>query len=261
MLDAIDRERSGASSATRLGDLLLQVVFHAELAREAERLHDRRTSRVRSPTSSSAATRTSSPTSRCGARTTSCATGRRSRPTERARPRPTPACSATCRAPCPRSRTRRRSATGSRTSGFDWDDVARRARGPRRRARQSSRRPSRAGTRRPSAGELGDVLLTLTSVARHVGTSAELALRAATDRLAPSGSARRARGDAAASRQPVATSTPPSAIACGTKAKRDATSRSLTASTARGTRRRGSARLGTQATPSEREATRPEQGG
>jgi tetrapyrrole methylase family protein/MazG family protein len=67
--------------------------------------------------------------------------------------------------------------------GFDWDDVhgvlaaldAERA---------ELAAAVQSGDAAAVGRELGDVLLTLTSVARHVGTSAELALRAASDRLA-----------------------------------------------------------------------------
>ncbi|TMB58646.1 MAG: nucleoside triphosphate pyrophosphohydrolase, partial [Deltaproteobacteria bacterium] len=52
-----------------------------------------------------------------------------------------------------------------------------------------------AGDRTAAAQELGDVLLTLTSIARHLDVPAEMALRDATDRFV--GRARRAANVAA----------------------------------------------------------------
>jgi MazG family protein len=67
--------------------------------------------------------------------------------------------------------------------GFDWDDVAGVL------AQLDAERAElaealAAGDRAAAERELGDVLLTVASVARHLDTSAELALAEATDRLA-----------------------------------------------------------------------------
>jgi MazG family protein len=66
--------------------------------------------------------------------------------------------------------------------GFDWDDVdGVLAQLDAERAELGA--ALRSGDAAAVGRELGDVLLTLASVARHIGTSAELALRTATDRL------------------------------------------------------------------------------
>jgi tetrapyrrole methylase family protein/MazG family protein/ATP diphosphatase len=67
--------------------------------------------------------------------------------------------------------------------GFDWDDVAgvvAALDGERAELAEAIASGSADAARR----ELGDVLLTLASLARHLDVSAELALREATDRLA-----------------------------------------------------------------------------
>lgn len=66
--------------------------------------------------------------------------------------------------------------------GYDWPDVS----GVLEKLREEQSELEHAvanGDRQAIAAELGDVLLTLTSVARHLDVSAELALREATDRL------------------------------------------------------------------------------
>jgi len=67
--------------------------------------------------------------------------------------------------------------------GFDWDDVAG-VLAQLDAERTELAQALAAGDRAAAERELGDVLLTLSSVARHLDTSAELALAAATDRLA-----------------------------------------------------------------------------
>ncbi len=67
--------------------------------------------------------------------------------------------------------------------GFDWPDAA----GPRAKVDEELAeldQACRGGDRAEMARELGDVLLTLTSLARKLGLDAEAALREATDRFA-----------------------------------------------------------------------------
>ena len=75
------RAATWTSSRDELGDLLLQVVYHARMAEEARRLRLRRRGARRSPTRWSAATRMSSaPTAATRPPSSRPATGRRSRP-------------------------------------------------------------------------------------------------------------------------------------------------------------------------------------
>jgi MazG family protein len=67
--------------------------------------------------------------------------------------------------------------------GFDWDDVAG-VLAQLDAERSELAEALAAGDTAAAQRELGDVLLTLSSVARHLDTSAELALAEATDRLA-----------------------------------------------------------------------------
>ena len=176
------------------------------------------TSRAPSPTSSCAAIRTSSATSRCATPTRSCATGGASRRRSGAprRRRPAGAARGRARRACPPSPARSRSARSSRTSGFDWPDLAGVLAKLRRGARRARERAVAAATARPPARELGDLLLTLTSVARHLDVPAEMALRDATGRLVRARRPRRGGGarDRHAARP---ASTQPSGIACGRK--------------------------------------------
>ena len=180
VLDAIDRD-DPAALRDELGDLLLQVVFHAELAREAgtftiadvahaiaEKLVRRHPhvfgdvavagagDVVRNWQQIKAAERAATP--RAGVLGDV--------------PRALPALAHAQK-------------VGDRLAhvGFDWNDVHEVL------ANLDAERAELAqalerGDRDEAQRELGDVLLTLASVARHLDVSAELALREATDRLA-----------------------------------------------------------------------------
>jgi MazG family protein len=180
VLDAIDR---GDPAALRdeLGDLLLQVVFHAEIAREAGRFSIADVARaiaeklvrrhphvfadvavrdadevVRNWQQIKAAERRSSNGD------TSVLAGI---------PRALPALA-------------RAEKVGDRLShvGFDWADL-RGVLGALDAERAELDAALAAGDPAAARREVGDLLLTLASVARHLGVSAELELRAATDRL------------------------------------------------------------------------------
>jgi MazG family protein len=180
VLDAIDRNDPGALR-DELGDLLLQVVFHAELAREAgtftigdvaQAIADKLVRRhphvfgdvavrgaddvVRNWREIKAAERSATPEH-------SGVLGDV--------PRALPALAHAQK-------------VGDRLAhvGFDWNDVGEVL------VNLDAERAELAhalatGDRDAAGRELGDVLLTLASVARHLDVSAELALRDATDRL------------------------------------------------------------------------------
>ena len=94
----------------------------------------------------------------------------------------------------------------ARQLGFDWPDMA----GVLTKLREEQAELEAAvaaGNRAAAARELGDVLLTLTSVARHLDVPAEMALRDAADRFVARArrveAAARARGAALADLDPA----------------------------------------------------------
>jgi MazG family protein len=180
VLDAIDR---GDPSGLRdeLGDLLLQVVFHAELARErgdfaiADVAHAITEKLVRRhPHVFGDVQVTGADDVMRNWQTIKAA--------ERAERRSTGLLADVPRALPALAHAQK---VGDRLAGvgFDWDDVRgvlAALDGERRELDEALA----AGDRDAAARELGDLLLTIASVARHLDVSAELALRQATDRLA-----------------------------------------------------------------------------
>ena len=186
MLEAIDR---GDPAALRdeLGDLLLQVVFHAEIAAETGPLPARRRRAAPSPTSWCAAIphvfadvqvrdadevvrnwRRIKAEERRAAGRGGGSLARWRRPGGAARPRPGAAGRREARARRLRlARRARRVLAKVDEERRELDDAVR------------QRRPRGAQAR-----ELGDLLLTLASLARHLDVQAEMALRDATSRLA-----------------------------------------------------------------------------
>ena len=184
--DAIERDDLPALKE-ELGDLLLQVVYHAQMAQRDRRLRLRRRGRRPLPTRWSTAIRTSSATSRS--------------PTPR--PRPSPGRPARRPSARPRRRTRRRPVPST-----GWRAPSPRCCGPRR---SRSGRPGSASTGRNTgpvidkieeelgelraeleAGtidqarltdELGDVLFAVANLARHCKVDPEAALRATNDKF------------------------------------------------------------------------------
>jgi MazG family protein len=181
VLDAIDRDDPDGLR-DELGDLLLQVVFHAELASEvgaftiadvaraiAEKLVRRHPHVFGDVT-----VRGADDVMR---------NWREIKAAERSTAEPDAGVLADVPRALPALAFAQKAGDRLAHVGFDWPDVdgvlatldAERAE-----LAQALAAGDRAGARR----ELGDLLLTLTSVARHLDTSAELALRDATERLA-----------------------------------------------------------------------------
>jgi MazG family protein len=181
VLDAIDRG-DPAGLRDELGDLLLQVVFHAELARErgdfaiadvagaiADKLV-RRHPHVFADVQVSGADDV-------------VRNWRQIKAAERAdRPADGGVLADVPRALPALAHAQK---VGDRLSGvgFDWDDV-RGVLGALDSERRELDQALAAGDRAAAGRELGDLLLTIASLARHLDVSAELALRHATDRLA-----------------------------------------------------------------------------
>ena len=165
MLDAIDRgDRRRAPRRARRSPAAGRLPRRARA--RARRLRDRATSPAPSPTSSSAAIRTSSPTSQVDGADDVLRNWQQIKAAERPTPRRA-ASSTTCRAPC-RARPR---PEGRRSAGRRRLRLGRRERRPRR-ARRGARELDQAlaaGDREAAGRELGDLLLTLSSLARHLG--------------------------------------------------------------------------------------------
>ncbi len=182
VVDAID----GGDAATlcdELGDLLLQVVFHAELAREAGTFSiadvataiadklERRHPHVFGDVTVRGADDVVRNWTRIKAAERADARGTEAGVLDDV-PRALPALA-------------RAQKVGDRLAhvGFDWDD-ARGVLAALDAERAELAQALAAGDRDAARRELGDVLLTVASLARHLDASAELALREATDRLA-----------------------------------------------------------------------------
>jgi MazG family protein len=182
VLDAIDHGEPGALR-DELGDLLLQVVFHAELAREAGRFSiadvataiadklERRHPHVFGDVAVRGAEDVVRNWKQIKAGERADALGGE----------------ADVLAGVPRALPGLAHAqkVGDRLAhvGFDWDDVAGVVEALDA-ERAELAEAITAGNADAARRELGDVLLTLASLARHLDVSAELALREATDRLA-----------------------------------------------------------------------------
>ena len=180
VLDALDREDPHALR-DELGDLLLQVVFHAELASEtgaftigdvAEAIAGKLVRR-HPHVFGDVAVRGADDVMR---------NWREIKAAERAKAGPDAGVLADVARALPALAFAQKVGDRLAHVGFDWDGVdgvlaaldAERA---------ELAQAIAAGDRDAARGELGDLLLTLTSVARHLDTSAELALRDATERL------------------------------------------------------------------------------
>jgi MazG family protein len=181
VLDAIDRGDPGALR-DELGDLLLQVVFHAELARErgdfaiadvARAIADKLVRRH--------------PHVFADVQVTGAGDVVRNWQQIKATERASKRADGGVLADVPRALPALAHAqkVGDRLAGvgFDWDD-ARGVLGALDAERHELDQALAAGDRDAAGRELGDLLLTIASLARHLDVSAELALRQATDRLA-----------------------------------------------------------------------------
>ena len=167
--------------AGELGDLLLQVVLHAQLAAEEGVFDLTRRRRPPSRRRSSAATRTSSATPRHGPRRTSTASGSGSRPTSaptRARRRPRQSALDGISASLPGLAASREMQERAANLGYDWpslegvlDKVVEET--------NELREAQDAGDEAGWAEEFGDLLFVLVNVARKRGVDAEAAMRAA----------------------------------------------------------------------------------
>jgi nucleoside triphosphate diphosphatase len=167
-----------------LGDLLLQVVFHAEIAAETGRFRLADVARAiadklvrRHPhVFADLPVRDADEVAR---------NWRRIKAEERRADGAAPAVGLLGTVPAALPALARAQQVGDKLAhaGFDWPDVA----GVLAKLDEERRELGdavRSGDRAAAARELGDLLLTLTSVARHLGTEAEMALRDATARLA-----------------------------------------------------------------------------
>jgi len=179
VLDAIDRQDDDAL-CEELGDLLLQVAFHAELADEAGRF---RAADVVDGICRKLVHRHPHVFGAASARTPAEVAHNWQRLKEAERPE---GASRAVDDLVPRSlpALARAQKVGSKLArrGFDWPDVeAVLAKLDEERAELGE--ALRSGDTDACHRELGDVLLTLTSLARHLGVSAEVSLRDATSRL------------------------------------------------------------------------------
>jgi MazG family protein len=183
VLDAIDR---GDADGLRdeLGDVLLQVVFHAEIAAESGRFRLADVARAiadklvrRHPhVFADLPVRDADEVAR---------NWRRIKAEERRAGGAVPAVSLLATVPAALPALARAQQVGDKLAhaGFDWPDVT----GVLAKLDEERRELGdavRSGDRAAATRELGDLLLTLTSIARHLGTEAEMALRDATSRLA-----------------------------------------------------------------------------
>ena len=182
VLDAIDHGEPGALR-DELGDLLLQVVFHAELAREAGAFSiadvataiadklERRHPHVFGDVAVRGADDVVRNWKQIKAEERADAHG--------------PEADVLAGVPRTLPGLAHAQKVGDRLAhvGFDWDDVAG-VLGALDAERAELAQAITDGSRDAARRELGDVLLTLASVARHLDVSAELVLREATDRLA-----------------------------------------------------------------------------
>jgi nucleoside triphosphate diphosphatase len=149
-----------------LGDLLLQVVFHAQMAREQGALRLRGRGRAASATSWCAGIRTCS-AAQVGGQRDADAAGKRPEGCARRPPAAAGrACSTTCRSTLPALDARVKLTKRAARVGFDWPD----ADGVRAKVDEETRRTRRRGARpaTPSAvaAEFGDVLFALANLGR-----------------------------------------------------------------------------------------------
>jgi MazG family protein len=177
VLDAIDRGDADAL-CDELGDLLLQVVFHAELASEAGAFDIAEVARAIADKLVRRHPHVFGDVAVDGASDV-VRNWRRIKADERGEAGPL--------AGVPRAlpALARAQKMGDRLAhvGFDWEDVAG-VLAALDAERAELDHALASGDREAARHELGDLLLTVTSLARHLDLSAELALREASDRLA-----------------------------------------------------------------------------